>query len=83
MIGLESIRFSSFWISRVGFDVWERSEMSGCFYGGEAELMAVKFVFVLESVVSLDALQSGLIPLTSNDFSCPLTKKVVVISKVL
>ena len=63
--------------------MWERSEMSGCFYGGEAELMAVKFVFVLESVVSLDALQSGLIPLTSNDFSCPLTKKVVVISKVL
>lgn len=56
--------------------MWEGSdELSGCFCDGEAELMAVKFVYVLESVVSLDALQSGLIPLTLIDFRCPFNKK--------
>lgn len=66
------------WISRVGFDVWEGSdELSGCFCDGEAEMMAVNFVYVLESVVSFDALQSGLIPLTSKDLWCPFKKMVV------
>lgn len=56
--------------------MWEGSdELSGCFCDGEVEMMAVNFVYVLESVVSFDALQSGLIPLTSKDLWCPFNKK--------